>query len=281
MRSALLGLGLLSVVACAGDDDDSAAPDDDDAIADEDDAGADDDDAVPDDDDTADDDDSAASDDDDATPPGELCAYALEVACADEVIDAPGASGLGFGDPLLAVNGVRGGGLEGGGTDTYSMGRSVDVNDTLVLAWSDRLVIDGPGIDLVVFENPFEISGPEVVFMDLLIVEASADGETWVAWPHAYLGPDPDAYSPDPALWEGFGGRVPVLLHAEDQAVDPFDADLAGGDRFDLADLPDEALRAGGVRYVRLRSATDFPADAVSNGPDIDGVYASMLVVDD
>ncbi len=272
MRSTLALAILLSVVACTGDDDDSARADDDDATDDDSAAGDDDDSAA------GDDDDSAAGDDDDATPPGELCAYALEAACADVVVDAPGASGLGFGDPFYAVNGVRGDGLTGSGVDVYSMGLDPDVNDTLVLAWSGRRVIDGPGIDVVVFENAFEVTGPEVVFMDLVIVEVSADGETWVAWPHAYLGEDPDAYSPNPALWDGFAGKTPVLLHVEDNPTDPVDVGLAGGDGFDLADLPDETLRTDGVEFIRLRAAgTEFPADLVSNGPDIDGVYAALL----
>jgi hypothetical protein len=162
--------------------------------------------------------------------------------------------------------------------DTYSLGLDEGVNDTLVLAWSGRRVVDGPGVDLVVFENPFELSGPSSVFMDLVIVEASNDGVAWTAWPHEYLAADLGAYSTDPADWEGFAGRTPVLLHAEDNPVDPFDPDLAGGDGFDLADLPDESLRTEGIRFVRFRAAgTEYPTEPVSNGPDIDGVYAARL----
>jgi len=267
----LLAAATMFVAACG------VAPDDDDSATDDDDA-VDDDDATDDDDSATDDDDDSAADDDDATPPTEPCPWGLEAACADLVVDAPGASGVGFGDPALAVNGVRGAGLTGGGTDTYSMGLDEGVNDTLVLAWSGRRVLNGPGVDLVVFENAFEVSGPATVFMDLVIVEASSDGETWVAWPHAYEAVDPSAYSHDPLDWIGFAGRTPVLLHDDDAPVEPVDVDLAGGDGFDLDDLPDEALRAEGITLVRLRSAgIEFPRDVVSNGPDIDGVYAATL----
>ena len=238
--------------------------------------------APPDGDDSADDDDSASDDDDDdsgddddsAAPPP-ACVYALAAACADVVVDAPGASGAGFGDPTLAVNGVRGGGLAAGGMDVYSMGLTAGVNDTLVLAWSGRRVVDVPGPDLVVFENPFEITGPDDVFMDLLIVEVSGDdGATWTAFPHEYLGGD--AYSSDPAHWEGFAGRTPVLLHEADNPVDPLDVTVAGGDAFDLADLDEHA--GGAITHVRLRSAgTEHPVDPVANGPDVDGVYAAEL----
>ena len=75
-----------------------------------------------------------------------------------------------------------------------------------------------------------------------------------------------------------------MVLHEELRPHDPFDP-AAGGDLFDLADLPPtpatDAIRAEGVAYIRLGapgtnpdSGEAFPRDPVSNGPDIDGVYA-------
>ncbi len=258
----LLAVLLLCLSGCAEpvavQDDDDSAGDDDDSMA-------------------ADDDDSAGDDDDSAAVP-EGCSYVLALACADLVVAAPGASGSGFGDPQRAVNGVRGGGTSAGGQDVYSMGLEAGVNDSLVLAWSGRRVVDAPGVDLVIFENPFEAAGPSAVFMDLVIVEVSADGENWWAFPHSY---GEASYSSDPADWIGFAGRTPVLLHEEENSVDPLDSSLAGGDGFDLADLAAPELLASGVAYVRLRSAgTEYPSEPISNGPDIDGLYAAELVED-
>jgi len=212
--------------------------------------------------------------------------FSLLIACsspplwADVVVDAPGATGANFGDPTRATNGARGGGDRSGGTDVYSMGLDAGVNDTLVLSWSGGQAVDGPGADLVVFENPFDVaSGGR--FFDPLLVEVSADGDAWFAFPVDYLAADELAWSADPSAWSGFAGVSTVRLNEDTNPVDPFDAEAAGGDAFDLADV---GLSA--ARYVRLTAAatqpnpdTDalFPRDPISNGPDIDAVYAREL----
>ena len=62
---------------------------------------------------------------------------------ADVVVDAPGASDAPFRDPALAVNGVRGAGKGSGGTDVFSLGYRVGLDDTLTVAWSGARVFDG------------------------------------------------------------------------------------------------------------------------------------------
>lgn len=208
---------------------------------------------------------------------------------ADLVVDAPGATGEGFGDPGRAVNGVRGGGPTTGSLDVYSLDYAARPH--LVLAWEGRVVRDGPGPDLVVFENAFRTTGTSAYFMDPAIVAVSCDGATWIDLPHAYVAADPSRYSSSPDDWEGFAGITPVLLHAETNDVDPFDPIAAGGDAFDLATLPAgdpeaDAIRAEGARFVRITSAAivtnpetgmPYPRDPVGSGADIDGVYARWL----
>ncbi len=215
----------------------------------------------------------------------------LTGAPADQVVDAPGAGEGPFRDPARAVNGVRGLGERAGGADVFSLGYAPD-DDRLALRWSGRRVRNGPGVDFVVFENGFRHRGGW--FMDPIVVELSIDGSTWVTWPHDYLAPDEVAYVDDPSLWVGFAGLRPVALHVEDRPVDPF-GPAAGGDPFDLDALPlgdPEAarIRREGFRFVRLVSAggrtnpdtgAPFPRDAVSDGPDIDGVYGRWLTRDD
>ena len=235
----------------------------------------------------ADDDDS--SDDDDATEPT-VCAWGLAAACADEVVDAPGSTGIALGDPTRATNGVRGEGDGGGSVDVYSL--DLTARDSLTLRWSGRVVVDGPGVDLVVFENAFVKNTPGAGFLEPAIVEVSTDGVEWVAFPHDYLAPDETAYSNLLADWMGFAGLSPARLHEEDNPVDPLDPVAAGGDGFDLADLPGpagDAVRADGARFLRLRNAltatnpdsgVPYPGDATAAGADIDGVYAAVLVED-
>ena len=214
---------------------------------------------------------------------------------SDEVIAAPGASGGGFGDPNLAVNGVRGAGDTQGSTDVYSMAYPPQTNTELTLGWSGAWVTNGPGVDFVVFENGFQQSGTERFFMDLVIIEVSQDAETWVAFPHDYLAEDETRYEALPQLWEGFAGRTPTRLNVDSNDVDPFDASASGGDGFDLETLPEDdvvarLIKQEGFRYVRLVAAparenpdTDAPfvRSAISNGPDIDGVIGRYLVFRD
>ncbi len=215
---------------------------------------------------------------------------------ADTVISAVADDGL-YGDPSLAANGARGAGCCAGGTDVYSIDPDRGRPD-LVLRF-DRPVMDGPGDDLAVFENPFTIEpdseGREQRFMDPVVVSVSADGEAWAVFPHHYDAPDPTRWSADPTHWVGFAGITPVLLNEDDNEDDNEDApepiaasdrEAAGGDGFDLASLPESPATAGvvetGVRFVRLEPATaytdpttgqPYPADPISDGPDIDAVY--------
>lgn len=207
---------------------------------------------------------------------------------ADTWVTAPGHDGTGTHDAELAVNGVRCSGQEAGSTDVFSLGYEPGVDDALVLAWSRGPFFDGPGPELAVFENAFQIGGGPERFMDPVVVEVSADGEAWVAWAHAYGAADPATYSTDAADWTGFAGLTPCELHVDERPLDPFGPD-AGGDAFDLADLPSDdpatkAVWADGAAYVRLSSAvvwTDpttglpFPRDPVSDGADIDGIAAT------
>lgn len=215
-----------------------------------------------------------------------------EVAYADEVVDAPGHTGDGFFDSQKAVNGVRGCGVGCGGLDVFSLGFEEGTGSHVVLAWSGRRVANGPGPDFVVFENAFAYGTSGRVFMDPMVVFVSRDGTDWVALPHDYLAPDEESYSPDPSHWRGFAGLGPVLLHEEDNPVDPFVPELAGGDAFDLDDLPEDggeasAIRREGFRFIMLVSAhsltnpdtgAPYPKDAISDGPDVDGVYGRWLV---
>ena len=112
------------------------------------------------------DDDSAGDDDSTVVQP---CGF---VDFADAVVEAPGATGSGYGDPTRAVNGVRGGGELAGGQDVYSLAVAPAANSSITIRWSGREVIPGPGHDLVVFENPFR-SG-DSVFMEQAIIAIEA-----------------------------------------------------------------------------------------------------------
>lgn len=222
------------------------------------------------------------------------CRAEVDEQSAGEVADAPGDLGGGFHNANNAVNGVRGGGPGKGSTDTFSLGYSDGVDNYIIIRWHGLRVLNGPGTDIAVFENPFSIGEDNLRFMDHVVLYFSQDGHVWVPFPHNYLAADETLYSADPDHWQGFAGITPVLLNEDSNQVDPFDPSLAGGDHFDLDDLPDHdpdalSIKEGGFSYLKLVSAPStanpdtgepFVRDLASDGADIDGVYARYLVPD-
>jgi hypothetical protein len=209
----------------------------------------------------------------------------------DTVVDAPGDTGEGTGNAGNAVNGVRGGGRDAGGNDVFSLGYDLDANGYIVLSFGGYAVTDGPGADLVVFENAFSYGEGDGIFMDLAVVLLSRDGETWVAYQFDYVADDETTYSKRPSDWTGFAGATPTYLNVDTNPVDPFNQAVAGGDQFDLANLPSDdpdaaAIKKYGFTFMKLIPApivmnpdtgAAFVRDEMSNGFDLDGVYARYL----
>lgn len=221
---------------------------------------------------------------------------------ADLVTEAPGQTGSGFGNALCAVNGIYGGGENRGSTDVYSLSSSsesskCEANEKcMVLEWAGRRVVNGDGADFVVFENPFERAAGR--FMEAVIVEVSANGETWCGWKPEYTAKETEEMDPvyNPESYTNLAGIEPVLF---DQATwtgedkDIFDRNKAGGDQFNLDDLEgcetikdsDEENADRGFVYLRLttansRSEEEFPLpdDSFDRTADIDGVVARYVI---
>jgi hypothetical protein len=157
--------------------------------------------------------------------------------------------------PDVVLGPPRGAGLRRGSTDTLSLGRGGSI--TLELG---APAVDGPGVDFLVFENAFLVGGdPATPYAEPAVVEVSADGETWLAFPCAATD--------YPAL-PGCAGVRPVLANADDPSVDPRDPEAAGGDGFDLA-----AIGATRARFVRITDVGTGRADgAGTDGFDLDAI---------
>lgn len=153
---------------------------------------------------------------------------------------SPG-TGAGFGEdqlPGIVMGPPHGAGPNGGSLDVLSLGE----NGSIVLAFNG-LIIDSPGPDLRIFENPF----PN--WLELGIVSASADGENWVSWPC------------DTDTLIGCAGIQPVLSHP-DNCIDA-QGPGSGGDAFDLSDIG-----LASALYIKIQ-------DAGTSGPggfDLDSV---------
>lgn len=133
----------------------------------------------------------------------------------------------------------KGGGCCAGSLDVCSLGNG----GTITVAF-DVAIVDGPGVDFLVFENAFDEGGdPMDPFAELATVEVSPDGISWTAFPCTAT-----AYP-----YGSCAGWHPVFGNA-DTGVDPLDPTTAGGDPFDLADI--------GVpfaRFVRITDRADMP----------------------
>jgi hypothetical protein len=117
-------------------------------------------------------------------------------------------------------------GPPGGTVDVASLG----CEGTIVLEFDEPGIVDGPGPDLIVFENAFSEDFPEPGE-----VSVSEDGLTWSVFPC------------EPISLDGCAGVHPTLaLPGTD--VDPTDPELAGGDAFDLGELG-----LARVNFVRVR----------------------------
>lgn len=171
---------------------------------------------------------------------------------------APGPGG-GFGSDMLrdAVTGWPSGGETWrGSTDVVSLG----VEGEIVVRLGQDLV-DAEGADLLIFENPFFVSGSDRVFVEPGAVAVSADQVTWYEWPCDPVAPDYDFCA----------GIHPVVAATPEAGPNPRDPAVAGGDAFDLADLGETFAEP--IRFVRIRDLGLSPRFAAgADGFDLDAV---------
>ena len=178
--------------------------------------------------------------------------------CPDSVVAyTPGADG-GFGSeflPDIVLGLPRGTGEFAASTDVVSLGDGGQI----VLSFDDNVIVDGPGPDLRIFENPFR-NGPGLFFREAGFVELSPDGLVWtrLAW--------------DAASFAGLAGITPVFANPQN-GLDPRTA-AAGGDAFDLADAG-----LAEVRFVRIVDPGAVVADPGNVFP-IRGIQKSGFDLD-
>jgi hypothetical protein len=166
-------------------------------------------------------------------------------------------AGGGFGAdalPDVVLGAPRGSGLRMGSTDVLSLGIGGSLTLELGVA-----AIDGEGADFLVFENAFRIGGSAAnVYVEPALVEVSADGTTWTAFPC------------DPALspFAGCAGLSPVLANVDTNMLDARDPLMAGGDAFDLA-----TIGVSRARFLRITDGGHGRVDgAGTDGFDLDAI---------
>lgn len=171
---------------------------------------------------------------------------------ADRVVAFRAGEGAGFGQdrfPQVVLGAPIGGGATMGGLDVLSLGKGGEI----VLEFTDIIAVDGPGPDVLVFENPFP------GFEETARVAASEDGVTFQEWPC-----DPEDAA---GGFPGCAGVRPVLS-SPDNGVPATDPAQAGGDAFDLA-----AVGLSRARFLRVRETQRGRAyGPPAGGFDLDAV---------
>jgi hypothetical protein len=170
---------------------------------------------------------------------------------ADEVVSFKPGQEAGFGQdgyPDIVLGPPVGYGSGMGSLDVLSLGERGEI----VLELTDLGVVDGPGVDLLVFENPF------AGFVETGTVSVSEDGESWHEFPcdatHRAGG------------FPGCAGVKPVNS-SPDNGISATDPSVAGGDGFDLA-----TLGVARARFVRIRDTGTNSYGFTSGGFDLDAV---------
>lgn len=183
---------------------------------------------------------------------------------ATEVVEYSPGEGAGYGEEHLpdVVLGPPDGAVSGNPAAKRDAILSLGAGGEIVLGF-DRPIVDGPGADFVVFENPFWVrDDPTDVWAELGEVSVSQDGETWHTFTCA-------AEPNQPGQWPGCAGWTPTKEY-DPEVIVPLDPEITGGDAFDLSEIGVES-----ARYVRIRDMLDDTNSTANNvGFDLDAVGA-------
>jgi len=163
-----------------------------------------------------------------------------------------------------------GGGSERGSTDVVSLGSG----GSIVVSFEPNAIVDGPGPDFIVFENPFWIGGnTDDIYAEPGEVSVSDDGATWTTFPctPTFSAAASDGTGTEPPY--GACGGWQVVYSTPTNGISPLDPAAAGGNTFDLADIG-----VTHARYVRIvdRTSEECPETGAdkptTNGFDLDAV---------
>jgi hypothetical protein len=165
--------------------------------------------------------------------------------------------------PQIVEGPPFGGGSDHGSTDVVSLG----VGGAIVLSFGANAIVDGPGADFIVFENPFWVAGnSNDVYAEPGEVSVSDDGVTWHVFPCVLAADAQSAHGTgvDPPYGSCAGWHV--VWSSPGNGISPIDPTMSGGDAFDLADLG-----VTHARYVRIVDKTNEACPDAGAKPDNDG----------
>ena len=176
-------------------------------------------------------------------------------------------TGAGYGQgnlPGVIQGGPHGGGSSGGSTDVLSLGEGGEI----VLSFGPYDIVDGPGPDLIVFENPM-LTAPYQPFAEPGIVGLAS--KSMGAGDFTDFPCDLKVTQGDPKKktwpYPGCAGVKPAVANVKSNGIRPDDPAKAGGDAFDLS-----TLKIKQARYLRIKDAGVSKMGTTSRGFDLDAV---------
>jgi hypothetical protein len=153
---------------------------------------------------------------------------------ASEVLSHSFGGGQSFNQATGFPNAIFGPPAAGDPSSVVSLGNG----GWVVLGFSGNAIVDGPGVDFTVFENP--LPG----FKELATIAVSDDARHWTEFP---------CTAPRDASDYGSCAGVGVVYSSPSNGIDPLDPALSGGDHYDLADIGVQH-----ARYVRITDRVDL-----------------------
>lgn len=169
---------------------------------------------------------------------------------ADRVVRFVPGPGAGFGQDLfpdVVLGAPTGGGENQGSLDVLALGKG----GLIELEFTDVVAVDGPGVDLLVFENGF------TGYFEHAAVAVSEDGIDWKEFPCAA----------DAGVKTGCAGESPVFANPA-QGISGTNPLEAGGDGYDLVDVG-----LSRARFVRITdTGTNRFYGPPGGGFDLDAV---------
>ncbi|AKV00920.1 Cell surface protein [Labilithrix luteola] len=152
-----------------------------------------------------------------------------------------------------------GGGELAGSLDVVSFGKGGE----MIVGFGENAIVDGPGVDFIVFENAFWAGGnPNAPSADLAEVSVSEDGTTWKTFTCT------DGTAPpfgDCAGWH-------PVYSSPSNGISPIDPAKAGGDQYDIGKLGLTTARFVKIRDLGTQACPSTPNRPTTVGFDLDAI---------
>lgn len=141
---------------------------------------------------------------------------------------------------------------------------SIGIGGEIIVGFKNSFIIDGEGVDFIIFENAFINPIKNKVFAEPALVSVSEDGVNYLDFPF------------DSLTLEGCAGTQPT-----NGIGNPFDYNQSGGNGFDIA-----TLGVSRIKYIKIKDISNIITDNTNHpfydptisGFDLDAVAGIYVV---